>query len=298
MFSRFKFVGSTLPETPVPDIRFRSADDLESWKREFPDPTNSPARYAKTLYIGRPDLITAADAEAGSWISGFSRVVHLEVDSRNIWDAYVNESMISLVPFHGFSPLVKSLRVGFSVFPSPQIIDLTLSFPLIEDLSVSISPGTPGDDGGFDGLSNVVRLLSLPLFTGSLELRMEAVAPIASWLLSLPGGIHFRKLTLTWFYESDFTPSMALVEVEMCSHTLESLDITCGLNRTSVQNLHWHQQLIPLIRTRIGVEFGQPLESDETQRCKFSASVAERGTSHRDTPNYHARTPEHSTSLD
>jgi hypothetical protein len=51
-------------------------------------------------------------------------------------------------------------------------------------------------------------------------------------LLSLPGGIHFRKLTLTWSDEQDLSLAMALVE--KCSHTLESLNVTCNPLGTSV----------------------------------------------------------------
>jgi hypothetical protein len=51
--------------------------------------------------------------------------------------------------------------------------------------------------------------------------------PFTRRLLSLPSGIHFRKLTLTWSREEDLSLMVALVEG--CSHTIESLDITCNL---------------------------------------------------------------------
>jgi len=44
-------------------------------------------------------------------------------------------------------------------------------------------------------------------------------------LLSLPGGISFRKLNWTRFSGEDLSLMMALVK--RCSHTLESLDATC-----------------------------------------------------------------------
>ena len=48
--------------------------------------------------------------------------------------------VLSLVPFHGFSPTLKSLRLIFFRFPSSQISDLIFSFPLLEDPLVSPPP--------------------------------------------------------------------------------------------------------------------------------------------------------------
>jgi hypothetical protein len=52
------------------DISFPTTRSVRSWKKSFPDPANSPARYAKTLYFGS-DVVAAADAEVGGWIRGF-----------------------------------------------------------------------------------------------------------------------------------------------------------------------------------------------------------------------------------
>jgi len=49
-------------------IRFRYADDLESWKKTFPDVVNSPACHARELLVGCPWLVVAADAGEGGWI--------------------------------------------------------------------------------------------------------------------------------------------------------------------------------------------------------------------------------------
>jgi len=60
--------------------------------------------------------------------------------------------------------------------------------------------------------------------TGSLELSRPGF--IASRLLSLPGGIHFRELILTWSREEDVLSTKGLVEG--CSHSLEYLEISSG----------------------------------------------------------------------
>jgi hypothetical protein len=218
------------------EITFQTEGHLRSWKEAFPDPSTSPARYAKTLFVCCSQVVVAADAEAGGWIRGFSRVVHLEVRNQ----AMIADRSFSLAPFHGLSPILKSLRVICPALPSSQIIDLILSFPLLEDLTVTTSYGMLTDNGdGSNGLLTAVQPSSSPTFTGSLELYMRGgMEPVARQLLSLPGGIHFRKLALTWFHEVDRLVAMALVE--RCSNTLESLKVSdfCG---TSIRHLRPHR---------------------------------------------------------
>jgi hypothetical protein len=221
------------------EVRFRTEENLQSWKETFPDPSTSPARYARVLYIDYPQAVTAADAEAGGWISGFSRVVQLEVGS---YMGHGDESL-SLVPFHGFSPIVKSLRMTFTALPSSQIVDLILSLPLLEDLTVHVITdyeASIDNNDSSDGLSTIIQPSSPPMFTGTLELFLQGgMKPIARGLLSLPGGIHFRKLTLTLFHEECFVLTTALVEE--CSHTLESLNIGCTFSCTPICHLCPHR---------------------------------------------------------
>jgi len=216
------------------DIKLYTVKNLQSWKNKFPDPSTSPAHYTKTLSIGCPEAITAADAEGDGWIRAFSRVVHLEVE--------IPRTAISLVPLHGFSPVIKSLRVACATLrlPLSQIFNLILSFPLLEDLSV-IACDPPIDSGhDFDGQPTVVYPSNPPTFTGSLELFLVVgVNHIARQLLSLPGGLHFQKLTLRWKYKEDLLLTMALVE--RCCSTLESLDIRREGLGTFVRHLRPHQ---------------------------------------------------------
>ena len=79
-----------------------------------------------------------------------------------------------------------------------------------------------------------------PTFTGSLELYMaRGMGPIVRQLLSLPGGLHFRKLALKWFREEEVLLTMELVD--KCSHTLESLEINCNPRGMFIHHLHRHQ---------------------------------------------------------
>ena len=60
-------------------VAFDTVKDLQSWKDTFPDSSTSPAHYTKTLFVNCPQVVAAADAESGGWITGFSRVVQLQV---------------------------------------------------------------------------------------------------------------------------------------------------------------------------------------------------------------------------
>ena len=196
------------------DVEFHTEEDPESWQETFPNPSTSPARYTKTLLVQCLPAVTAADAEPGGWIRDFSRVVRLrliEYDGRRF----------SLLPFHGFSPVLKSLAVEFDVLP--PTFDLILSFPLLEHLAVKFFRTEIDDGDGSDGLPIAIQPPNPPMFTGSLDLVTTGVKYIIRQLLSLPSGIHFRKLKVMWTHQGDALPTAALVE--RCSHTLESLDI-------------------------------------------------------------------------
>jgi hypothetical protein len=214
------------------EIIFYDEKRLKLWKKMFPDPSTSPACYTKTLFVDCSQAVVAADAEVGGWITSFSRIVHLSVGSQR----FSVDGSLSLVPFHGLSPVLKSLRVTVPALPPSWIIDFSLSFPLLEDLAVNPDPyhGALDDNGGsFNGPLTAVQPSSPPMFTGSLELDMEeGMELIIRHLLSLPNGIHFRKLTLTWSHEAD--PLTTTPLVERCSHTLESLEISDFIS-TSIQ---------------------------------------------------------------
>ena len=199
------------------------------------DPSTPPAQYTKSLIIDCLQAVTDADAdaEAGGWVRGFSRAVRLEVGSQGV-DTI--ESAISLLPFHGFSPFIKSLHVSFCAVPSSQVFGLILSFPLLEDPNV-FGHNSPIDNS--DGVSAIVQTSSPPM-TGSLRLfRLGGIGSVARWLSSVPGGIHFRKLALKWCIEEDLLLTTALVE--RGSHALESLEIGCEILGTHVRYLHPHR---------------------------------------------------------
>ena len=191
----------------------------------FPNPSTSPACYAKTLVIRCPQVVTVADAEDGGWLSAFSRVECLAIVIPRI--AGVREPTISLAPFHGLSPVIKSLRVVLAAFqpqPSPsRVFDFICSFPLLEDLSVEAYECF-ADPNGFDGQHTPAQAPNPPKFSGLLELSLAiGLNPFICRLLSLPNDLHFRILTLKCVNEGDI--SLVAAMVDKCCHTLEYLRI-------------------------------------------------------------------------
>ena len=222
------------------NIGFHTVKRLQSWKETFPDPANSPACYTETLYIGLY-IIVAGETEVGGLLRDFSRVVRLEVGSTRV-GSLVGASEVSFIPFYGFSPILKSIRVVVPALLSSRLFKLILSFPLLEDLAVTVRrPQIYNADGsGEDETPTTAQPLNLPIFTGTIELPLEGgMEPFARRLLSLPGGIHPRKLALTWLHGEDLFTTMALVET--CAHTLESLHIACDLPSTYILYLHPYQ---------------------------------------------------------
>jgi len=221
------------------DIGFHTVRNLESWKETFPDPLTSPAHYAQSLSVSCTHAVTPADAEEGGWLRGFSRAVHLGLGSSASPPSRLRVSLTplhksSLIPYHGFSPAIRSLCMAFA-FLSPETFDFIISFPLLEDLTV-ITYGTLPDEGsgGPDRSSAVTQPPNSPTLTGSLELSRGGIKTLTRPLLSLPGGIHFRKLILTCGREWDIPLTTALVDG--CSHTLESLDVACSSDGPQVQH--------------------------------------------------------------
>ena len=162
------------------------------------------------------------DPSAGGLIRTFPRVVRLEFEITE----YLNWSKTPLALFHNFSPVLKSLHLNIDFLPRTQIFDLICSFPLPEDLDLLARDGWR-DGGDPYGPRAVVSSAWMPL-SGSLDLRVlcrRGMSYAARQLLALPGGLHFRKLTLSWLVMEELRWIMELVE--RCSDSLECFVVKC-----------------------------------------------------------------------
>ena len=192
---------------PFARIIFGTPSLLEAWKKAFPDPVVSPAHHARFLTIECPGVVTVADAEAGGWIPTFSNVERLELCG----------SGLNLVPFHNFSPVLKSLRLILGFLPSLNIFNLICSLPLLEDLNLDIA----------DVDCLIFRHSTSPPLTGTLTLNLyTGEGYLTHRLLDLPNGLHFRSLVCTLPPGDGLQRVTALVEG--CADTLEHVYIDCS----------------------------------------------------------------------
>jgi len=200
----------------------------------FPDVANSPACHARGLLVGCPWRVVAADAEEGGWIRAFSGVTSLEV-TVDPCHRHLSPSEVSLIPFHNFSPTLKSLRVDPTLFQYPRLSDLVRSFPLLENLSLAGRYSARFDDDHPQphGPQTVIPSTSPPL-SGNLNFRVFGGAgKVVRQLLDLPNGLHFQYLALWWDLVEDVRWVTELVL--LCSHSIESLDITRTFRSTSIR---------------------------------------------------------------
>jgi len=200
------------------EVKFRSVDDFELWKRVFPDVATSPACHTRTLSIDCPGIGVEADVGEGSWTQAFSSVESLRV---NNGARPLDTSRCPLTPFHGFSSTLKSFSVDPIILPSPQRFYLIHSSPLLENLTVVGRDESSGNDNNPHWLPLDVPLISPPL-GGSIDLSiLGGIGNTARRLLDLPNGLHFRNLSFSWDRKEDLGWITELVRG--CSHALENL---------------------------------------------------------------------------
>ena len=198
------------------EVRFQGEGYLK-WRKTFPDPTNSPAHYTRTLKVGCALGVT----EESDWIQSFSHVEWLIFDC-------APPTALFLVPFHNFAPSLKSLHVGSLDLQYPQTFDFICSLPFLEDLClVCRDIIIDGDESGAPRDHS-----TSPALTGAFEVFTfrRVLGRILRPLLDLPGGLHFRKVILTRCGSQDL-PYVAEL-VLMCSDTLEHIHIVGDFDGT------------------------------------------------------------------
>ena len=177
------------------------------WMAVFPDPLNSPARYARTLTVIGLLSVADADNDVVPWVRAFHNVVYLDVTAIG-W--------CSLELFYGLSPAVRSLRLQVPKTRPSAIFGLICSFPLLEDIAL-LSLSSDSENDGWT---------TPPTFPRSIKslLLSAGIGPVTRRLLDLPNGPRFTKIAFELLHESDFDVVMVLVSRH--SDTLEYLDIT------------------------------------------------------------------------
>ena len=183
---------------------------LRSWMKVFPDPSNSPAHYTRSLTISDPTTLTGANV--GPWIRSFCNIVHLGLNAVG-WDA----GQGTLLSLRGLSPALRSLSINYFTILPTEALDLICSFPSLEDLKLTFFAEGKPDRWDIPSAS--------PKLTGSLDLAvgsMHGTRATVRNLLDLPGSLHFSKISVDCpVGDANLTTSL----VSRCVDTLEFLRI-------------------------------------------------------------------------
>ena len=248
-----------------------SQSHLELWKKTFPDPPNSPAHHTHTLSVCGAPALTAAEAEAGGWIRAFRNIKHLRLERLDLFP---------LTPFYGLSPAVRSLRLTHT---TAGVLDLICSFPLLEDLALTLLSPKSSPDGWSTPSTS-------PKLTGYLELRTPGmVRSVTRRLSGLPGGLHFSKIKVVFF--NDEVESVKDL-VSRCSNTMESLTVICYPRSPFPSALVTDQYLTPARGRRFILDTPhRPLKSQKSQTPEVSGGKPECSVDHQDTPNHRIQNP-------
>jgi len=126
-----------------------------------------------------------------------------------------------LIPFHGSSPLLKSLRV----LPPKTRKPSTWFSPVRSQGYQQVNGAL-----GFDGPLSAVQSLTRPRLPGLLTIPCPGDATTTRRLLDLPSGHHLCKLVLSRSHDADL--QWIIVLVVGCSDALGRLDVRCHLGGT------------------------------------------------------------------
>ena len=194
---------------------------IESWMKAFPDPSNSPAHYTRSLSIFDPSVLAPASAYAHPWIRAFNLVAHIALEA-SWWDG----DRSSLAPLHGLSSSIRSFCIICLYISPSEVLNLACSLPSLEDLTLISHTGGGPDEWAIP--------LTSPKLTGTLHLSVQpsnlGIRPFIRHLLDLPGGLHFSKISVNC---PDDDAELTLDLVSRCFATLESLRIGCPFSCAS-----------------------------------------------------------------
>ena len=195
-------------------VEITSFENLEGWKKTFPESAESPACYARSLRVDPTHLVTAGGGVDGDLIKSFTRVVQLKLWNNVPWSRKSIPNA-TFAPFrtHALSS-VKSLILGFAAVSSSEVLDLICSLPHLEDLEIDTANIVIDDV--------ISRSSTSPPLTGTLTLNRGG-DQVANLLKSAPGGLRFRKIILGPYAGERLKRVKDLVV--RCSDTLECIEI-------------------------------------------------------------------------
>ena len=185
---------------------------LESWVKTFPDPSNSPAHYTRSLSISGLPTPAASGSSTRTCICTFRNLERLTISAIRLGYGVRG----TFVPLHGISPTLQSLTVSDVIVPLSDVFDLICSFLSLDNLEL-----TRITDCGDLNETWIIPPTS-PKLSGALRLRtLNETRSIIRHLLDLPGGLLFSKILAGYFFQAEITVDL----VPRCFNTLETLQI-------------------------------------------------------------------------
>ena len=184
---------------------------IESWMKTFPDPSNSPAIYTRSLSISDLQNFTASGSSLQTWVCAFRNLEHMNINAT--WSMGVQGV---LLPLHGLSPTLRSLSFACRAIQLPEVFDFVCSFPSLEDLELTAVARQGPDTWAIPQTS--------PKFTGVLHLGIGtkfAMQSAVRHLINLPHGLRFSEIFADGLWSTDLTTDL----VPRCLDTLETLRI-------------------------------------------------------------------------
>ena len=245
---------------------------LKRWTQTFPDPSNSPARYTRSLHLSNLRTITVEIPDVLPQIRSFDHIVELTVVT-DVGDFFTQ--------LRGLSPNLKYLHISHGVAPLSDVLDFICSFPLLEDLVLHYLT-TNGNTDGWDALP------TSPKFTGSFRWSCSD-RDIVHKLLGLPGGLHLSKIVAF----CSVRDSGVLYElVSKCSDTLESLGVELYQGAFFISSVTTQCLIAPHSCKQICVAaFAQPLRGQKAQGCGISIARTASQVDRHNAPNCYIRKP-------
>ena len=134
---RFQIVDPAYQKAPFRGCRLPHAEQPAAiMEKHVPTPFYLSCTLHQNPTHSVPHIVTAADAGEAGWIPTFSCVMRFEVDTSLIQKEYHSRVESCVIPL--IFTLHQVPPPNFShPFPPPRMVDLTILFPLLEDLSVT-----------------------------------------------------------------------------------------------------------------------------------------------------------------
>lgn len=189
-------------------IVFR-AHNLPAWKTTFPNPSTSPAPYAREMRI---HISSEAPMRLSEYMPYFSHVRDLTLIGGRC------ENRDWILSLGQLPPSIRSLTMKFASITNAQVFEIMEQLPNLDDLSLSAFKGA--------GLTLEAGEILKGRYNGKLDLLLmdDFHAGIVRSLLNAPEGLGFRSIKALCNTEDDFPVYVDLVA--SCQDTLVDLDIS------------------------------------------------------------------------